>query len=129
MNEVELNETGYAFVWMGRVVWHRRWKAIRWALRNLWNALCGYELSLQWDPEKMGDTREEAEAAAVKLAMQRVRCRLLLAGRITHETVLENTQDARRVLQDGLHQKDRMEPATPQGLPEQHDVPGVQAQI
>ena len=62
MNEVELNETGYAFVWMGRVVWHRRLKAIRWALRNLWNALCGYELSLQWDPEKMGDTRNRPTA-------------------------------------------------------------------
>lgn len=62
MNEVKLNDAGYALVWIGRVVWHRRLKAIRFALRSLWNALCGYELSLQWDPEKMGDTRNRPTA-------------------------------------------------------------------
>jgi hypothetical protein len=51
----------------------------------------------------------------------------MLAGRITHEAVLANTQDARRVLQDGLHRQDRMESATPKGLSKQHHVPGVQA--
>ncbi|MDX9972263.1 MAG: hypothetical protein RBU21_04630 [FCB group bacterium] len=62
MNEVKLNESGYAFVWVGRVMWQRRLKAIRWALRNLWNALRGFELSLQWDPEKMGVTRNRPTA-------------------------------------------------------------------
>ena len=65
MNEVKLNESGYAFVWVGRVMWQRRLKAIRWALRNLWNALRGFELSLQWTPEKMGVTRNRPTANTV----------------------------------------------------------------
>lgn len=64
MNEVKLNESGYAFVWVGRVMWQRQLKAIRWALRNLWNALRGFELSLQWAPEKMGVTRNRPTANA-----------------------------------------------------------------
>lgn len=41
----------YSFVWLRKV--RNRFPAIKFAIKNLWNAFCGYELSIELDLSKI----------------------------------------------------------------------------